>query len=174
MKPARVHLDFVAPAPRAAWLGVALLAVSLVAASQLLLLYRDARLELARVQASAGLVGPARQPASAAPRERLDEEMRDAQTVVRQLALPWATLVLAIEQAATRDVALLQLQPDADTRLVKLTAEARHRDAMFDYVRRLGAAKGLAGVHVVSHQVRRDDPRRPVQFSVHASMKAVP
>jgi len=94
--------------------------------------------------------------------------------VVRQLALPWGTLVLAIEQAATRDVALLQLQPDADSRLVKLTAEARNREAMFDYVRRLGAAPGLGEVHVVSHQVQRDDPRRPVQFSVQASMKAAP
>jgi hypothetical protein len=150
------------------------LALAVVLAAGLLARYREAALELSRLQTAAGLVDTGRAAAPAVPKERLDEEARNAEAVVRQLTLPWATLFRAIEHAATRDVALLQLQPDADTRLVKLTAEARHRDAMFDYVRRLGAAKGLAGVHVVSHQVRRDDPRRPVQFSVHASMKAVP
>ncbi len=174
MRPARVNLDYVAAARRPPWLGVALLAIALAVAGGLLLEYRGAQSELARIEAAAGLVGPARQSAPRLSRERLDEEVRDAERVVRQLALPWGTLVLAIEQAATRDVALLQLQPDADSRLVKLTAEARNREAMFDYVRRLGAAQGLGDVHVVSHQVQRDDPRRPVQFSVQASMKAAP
>jgi hypothetical protein len=170
MKPARVHLDYLAAAPRIAWLGIALLALALVVAGELLLRYLDAQTELARIETAAG---PTR-PAPSLSRERLDEEMRDAEKVVRQLALPWGTLVLAIEQAATRDVALLQLQPDADSRIVKLTAEARNREAMFDYVRRLGAARGLREVHVVNHQVQRDDPRRPVQFSVQASMKGLP
>lgn len=174
MKPARVHLDYIASAPRIAWLGIAVLAVALVVAGELLLRYRDTQAELARIETAAGLVGPARLPAPSLSRERLDEELRDAEKVVRQLALPWGTLVLAIEQAATRDVALLQLQPDADSRIVKLTAEARNREAMFDYVRRLGAARGLREVHVVNHQVQRDDPRRPVQFSVQASMKGLP
>lgn len=174
MRPARVNLDYVAAARRPPWLGVALLAIALAVAGGLLLEYRAAQSELARIETVAGLAGPARRPAPSLSRERLDEEVRDAERVVRQLALPWGTLVLAIEQAATRDVALLQLQPDADSRIVKLTAEARNREAMFDYVRRLGAAPGLGEVHVVNHQVQRDDPRRPVQFSVQASMKVVP
>jgi hypothetical protein len=76
-----------------------------------------------------------------------------------------------VERASTRDVALLQLQPDAESRLLRLTAEARNREAMFEYVRRLGAAPGLADTHVVSHQVQRDDPLRPVQFSVQALLR---
>ena len=79
----------------------------------------------------------------------------------------------AIEQAATRDVAILQLQPDAETRSLKLIAEARQREAMFEYLRRLGAARGLSEVHIVSHQVQRDDPQRPIQFSLQASMKGL-
>ncbi len=174
MRPARVNLDYVAAARRPSWLGVALLAIALAVAGELLLRYRDSQFELARLETSAGLVAAPQRLAPGASEARLDEETRNAETVVRQLALPWAMLVQAIEEAATRDVALLQLQPDADSRLLRLTAEARHRDAMFEYVRRLGAAKGLAGVHVVSHQVRRDDLRRPVQFSVQASMRGVP
>jgi hypothetical protein len=91
---------------------------------------------------------------------------------VRQLTLPWAALIATIEQAATtREVAILQLQPDAENRLLRLTAETRHREAMFDFVRRLGEQPLLADVHLVSHQVQREDPQHPVQFSLQASIR---
>ncbi|HJS37193.1 MAG TPA: hypothetical protein VJ789_03565, partial [Burkholderiales bacterium] len=95
----------------------------------------------------------------------------NAEGVARQLALPWAALVHAIEHAATRDVALLQLQPDAEKGVLKLTAEARNPPAMFGYVRRLAAAEDVSEVHLVNHHVQREDPRRPVQFSVQASLR---
>jgi Tfp pilus assembly protein PilN len=91
--------------------------------------------------------------------------------VVRQLTLPWASLIGTIEQAATREVAILQLQPDAETRVLRLTAETRQRETMFDFVRRLSASQGLADVHLVSHQVQREDPLHPVQFSIQASIR---
>jgi len=109
--------------------------------------------------------------APAVPRERLDEELRAAEGVVRQLTVPWPALLGAIEQTATRDVAILQLQPDVDQGVLRLTAEARRRDAMFDYLRRLAAARGITEVHLVSHQVLESDPQRPIQFAVQAAMR---
>jgi hypothetical protein len=150
--------------------GLAVLLVSLAVAAGLGVRYRDARVEVARLETQSGLVLPER-PAKPIPREKIEEEARNAEAVVRQLTIPWATLIGTIEQAATREVAILQLQPDADSRLLRLTAETRHREAMFDFVRRLGTAQGLADVHLVSHQVQREDPQRPVQFSIQASMK---
>jgi hypothetical protein len=55
--------------------------------------------------------------------------------------------------------------------VVKLTAEARTQEAMFAYLRRLAAAKNLGEAHLVSHQVQRDDPQRPIQFSVQAALR---
>ena len=147
-----------------------MLTVSLALAAWLSERYLDARVEVARLETQSGLVPPER-PAKPIPRERIEEEARNAEAVVRQLTLPWAALIGTIEQAATREVAILQLQPDAETRLLRLTAETRHREAMFDFVRRLGAAQGLADVHLVSHQVQREDPQRPVQFSIQASIR---
>ena len=167
----RLELDYIAPVHRPRWPGLIVLAVALAVGGGLVHRYRDTQAELARLEAAAGLIGPARAPARAVPKERLDEETKSAEAVVRQLTVPWGTLVQAIEQAATRDVALLQLQPDAENRTLRLTAEARNREAMFDYLRRLAAAKGLADVHIVSHQVSREDPLRPLQFSVLASLR---
>jgi Tfp pilus assembly protein PilN len=147
-------------------------AVSLALAAWLTERYRDARVEVARLETQSGLIAPER-PAKPIPREKIEEEARNAEAVVRQLTLPWAALIGTIEQAATREVAILQLQPDADTRLLRLTAETRQRDAMFDFVRRLAASPGLADVHLVSHQVQREDPQQPLQFSIQASIREV-
>jgi len=172
MKPPRAELDYVAAPRRPVWIGVLVLAVSTAFAGELFVRYRDARLELARLETAQSLVGPERRAARGVPKERLDAQVKNAEAVVRELTLPWAALIQTLERAATRDVAVLQLQPDAQHRLLRLTAEARHREAMFEYLRRLGAAQDLADVHLVSHQVQLDDPRRPVQFAVQASLRS--
>jgi hypothetical protein len=167
----RVELDYVAPVRRPAWPGLLLLAVALAVSALVLERYRDVRQELARYEAQAGLVLPGARTTRALPKERLDEQAKSAEAVVRQLTLPWGSLIGAIEQAATRDVAILQLQPDAEQRVLRLTAEARNRDAMFEYLKRLGGARELSNVVLVSHQVQRDDPQQPIQFSVQALLK---
>ena len=149
-----------------------MLVLSLALAAWLTERYRDARVEVARLETQSGLIAPAR-PVKPIPREKIEEEARNAEAVVRQLTLPWAALIGTIEQAATREVAILQLQPDADTRLLRLTAETRQRDSMFDFVRRLAASPGLADVHLVNHQVQREDPQQPVQFSIQASIREI-
>jgi len=167
----RVELDYVAPPYRPVWPGMLLLAIALAVSAVVAGRYRDVREDLARLQAQAGLVLPGARQARAVPKERLDEQAKSAEAVVRQLTLPWASLVGAIEQAATRDVAILQLQPDAEKGLLRLTAEARNRDAMFEYLKRLGAARELTNVVLVSHQVQKDEPQQPIQFSVQALLR---
>ena len=81
------------------------------------------------------------------------------------------SLIAALEKASTKDTALLQLQPDADQRRLRLTAEARNREAMFAYVQRLERSPALAEVHLISHQVQAEDPQHPIQFSLQATLK---
>jgi Tfp pilus assembly protein PilN len=161
----------VAPVHRPSWPGLLVLAIAVAVAGVLLARYRDAQLEVLRLEAASGLAAPQRAAARPVTPARLEDEARSAEAVVRQLTVPWAALIRTIEQAATKEVAILQLQPDAEQRVLRLTAEARSREAMFDYLRRLSAARGLAEVHLVSHQVQRDDPQHPIQFAVQAAMK---
>jgi len=148
------------------------LVVSIAIAGVLFVRYRDTQEALARLETTGKLISPERRPLPSMSKERLDAEMKSAESVVRQLALPWASMVQALEKSATREVAILQLQPDAETRSVKLTAEARTREAMFEYVRRLESSPTLGDVHVVSHQVQREDPQHPLQFSIQASLRS--
>jgi hypothetical protein len=173
MKPAALELDLVAPRRRTRWAGYFVLAAAVALAAQMLLNYGEVQASLERLDAMEGLLSDA-PPKPAPPRERIEEELKSAQATMRQLALPWAQLVEALERAATPEVAVLLVQPDAQQRQVRLTAEARSEGAMLAYVRRLEAAEALSAVHLVSHQVQQNDPRRTLQFSVLASFGAAP
>ena len=165
----RLELDFIAPPRRRAWPGMLVLVFSLALAAALGLHYRNIQMERQRLETAGILVSTERRNAQTLPKERLDEAVRNAEAVVRQLTLPWASLAASVESAATKDVALLQLQPDAQQRLLHLTAEARHQEAMLEYLRRLAATRVFTDVHVVSHQVQVESPQRPIQFAVRAS-----
>jgi Tfp pilus assembly protein PilN len=170
----RLELDFIAPPRRPLWPGVLVLAGSLAVSGALGMHYHNVRVELEKLETAGDLLSAERRPQRAIPKERIEEAVKNAETVVRQLTLPWASLAETIESAATKDVAILQLQPDAQQRLLRLTAEARHQAAMLEYLRRLAATQILADVHVVSHQVQLEDPQRPIQFAVQASFRGAP
>jgi hypothetical protein len=168
----RAELDYIAPRRRPRAAGLALLVVSLGIAGALLQHYESVRLDIGKIDASRGILASERRPA-ATPKS-LDEETKNAEAIVRQLALPWSAMVQAVEGASGPDIALLQMQPDAQLRQLRLTAEARSERAMLDYLERLTAAPALADVHLASHQVMLDEPRRPIQFSILARLKGAP
>ena len=107
-------------------------------------------------------------------RAQLNEEVKIVETVLRQLALPWGRIIEAVEDAVTPDVAILQMHPDAQQRLLRLGAEARTQEAMLQYLRQLAASKTLTEIHVVSHQVQSEDSQRPIQFTVQGVVKGMP
>jgi len=164
----KLHLDYHAPARRPRALGIALLALSVAAAGLMVNEYLEVRKGIERLEASRGLLAAGR---ASAPRKGLEADLKDAEAVRRQLALPWAAMVRAVESSATRDVAVLQMQPDARERQLRLGAEARSEKAMLEYLRRLAAAEALADVRLASHQVVLEDPQRPLQFTVLARLR---
>ena len=89
--------------------------------------------------------------------------------MVRRRGLPWAPLLETVEAASGGDVALLRMQPQADSHSLLLTAEARTQAAMLDYLRRLDASPLLFDVRLTGHRVRDDEPTHPVRFDVRAS-----
>jgi hypothetical protein len=170
MKPPRLELDHVAPRRRTRWPGFALLGLSLAVAAALAMRYQETTERLAQVPVKTFSAPPAR----TAPARTNDAEERIARAAMRQLALPWAGLIRALEDAAVPDVALLQVQPEAQQQVLRVSAEARNAAAMFRYLRGLAEAKGLAEVHLVSHEVAQDDPQHPVRFAAQASFRAMP
>jgi hypothetical protein len=174
MKPRKLDLDHLAPTRHPRWPGYALLALSLAVAAEMTQRYHEAKVELEHRMASQGLLNPQRPPAAKVPKQRVDEQVKEVENVMRQLTLPWSQLIETVESAGSKDVAILQLQPEAQQRVLRITGEARSQEAMVDYLKRLAEARGFAYVHLVSHQVQQDDPQQPVQFAAQASFKGMP
>src|ERR1700704_586309 len=168
----RIELDYVAPPRRAWWIGASVLILAVAVAGDMVLRYRDTRHELAALDAAQGLLNADRGPQRAVPKERLDEEAMINDAVVRQLTLPWAQIIEAVETASSSEVTVLQLQPETQQRSLRLTAEAKNREAMLRSVRRLGETRVLSGIHLVNHHVQVEDPSRPIQFGVQAIFRS--
>ena len=58
--------------------------------------------------------------------------------------------------------------------MLKLTAEAKGKNAMLDYVDRLQAAQPLQRVMLESHEVQVQVAEKPVRFIVTAAWKSAP
>jgi len=172
MTPRRLELDYVAAPSAPRWVGISVLILALAVAGFLMLRYRDAQHQLATLDAAQGLLNSDRRAQRAVPKERLEQEAKIIDSAVRQLTLPWAQMIEAVEAASTSDVVVLQLQPEAQQRTLRLTAEAKSGEAMLRYVRRLSQSRVLSDVAPISHQVQLEDPSRPIQFSVQASFRS--
>jgi hypothetical protein len=167
----RIELDYIAPPRRGGWLGLALLAAALALAAQQAIRYRDLVQERTALAARIELEHEHRTSRPGSARRTL-QETRDAEAVLRQLALPWPQMIESVESTASRQVALLGLQPEPERGLLRLTAEAGTPQAMLDYMRRLGDSPALSGVHLVSHRVEPENLSHPVQFVAMASLRA--
>ena len=174
MRLAPLQIDYVVSPRRTTWTGYLVFLLALAIAGHLVLRYQALQRELESVQTAKDLLGVDRKVPPSISKARLEEQLKNAEAVVRQLTLPWADLIQTLERAASKEVAILQLQPDAQQRILKITAEARSNDDILEYLRRLAAAASLCEVHLVGHPVRTEEPQQPIQFSVQARFKAAP
>jgi Tfp pilus assembly protein PilN len=93
---------------------------------------------------------------------------RAARQAATELQMPWAELLSALETAPTQNVAVLSIEPSAARRSVKLTAEAKHPQAMIAYLAALQKDKRLTQVMLTQHQVQMQTAGTPVRFQVQA------
>jgi hypothetical protein len=166
-------LDFVRPARRPRSGGVLLLAAAAFAAftvaswraelqsEALAIESRLAKLERHNTQ---GLT-----PVTTRVDESVEQDIRRANEIIDQIALPWDRLFHAVEGAAVGRVTLLGIAPDAKTGTVQVIAETADSEAMFDYVKRLKQQPELANVYLLQHQREQHSATRPLRFVVTAS-----
>lgn len=168
-----LQLDYLNPARRsriAVWL---LAAFAIGFAADTAWRYRNllddiARSELQLARSSASR--PAAPNAVASPAISADE-LAAARETARKISLPWNTLFQALEAAKSDRVALLAIEPDTESRVVVLSAEARDYPSALAYVAVLAAQKGIDRVHLSRHESRQGGSARPVAFTVSAAWK---
>lgn len=165
----RIELDFVRRRPASRWAGRVLLAVSLGVAGEMA--YTFVQLQGA-VSANEAVVARA-QPRKAAAPAASAEELAAAKETVDRLALPWTRLFAALEGAASDQVALLAIEPDTKSGTVTISGDSKDYLAALTYVLNLSRSDTLSRVELVRHEVKLNDPQKPVSFSIQAAWNEV-
>jgi len=170
-KLARLELNF-APTRRNAPVGWLLLGVGLVAATIAGVQFRSAHAERLVQEVQLSALGAKTAAALQGSGPPLDPRAaKAAATVARDLQIPWADMLAALESVKTKEVALLAVEPSATRHNVHITAEAKNTDAMLDYVDAL-RGPSFPDVSLSSHQVQVQTPGAPVRFVVQARWRA--
>jgi hypothetical protein len=170
-----IELDFVGSSRRVRWPGLLLLLLGVistaVAGSQYYLsAQRRAALEY-RMAALLRARTPAEVPADAAFNAKI---ALNAERAAEDLATPWTLLLAELEQASKDSqgqVALLGVEPDHAKHSVRVTAEARTLQLALNYVERLQSSRSLDYPMLDRHEIRTDDPQRPVRFELTGQWK---
>ena len=158
----RIDLDFVARS-RAPWAGRVLLAVAVAFSADVALSYRQAQSVLEATEALAS-----RSEARAPQRRASADEVAQVRETLARLSLPWDKLFGALESAASERVALLAVEPDSKTGTVLISGDSKDYLAALSYVLELSHSDSLSKVQLVRHEMKANDPQRPVAFTVTA------
>jgi hypothetical protein len=172
---APMRLDFAATESGASWSGLLVLVLGLAAAGLIVGDYQRLLASAERIEAELGrLSAPRRGGEPARDARKQGEAVARSNEVAHELSRRWDRVFLALESAKAPDVALLAIEPDPRKGVLRVTAEAKGKNAMLDYVNRLQAAQSLQRVMLESHEVLSQVPEKPVRFVVTASWVPTP
>jgi hypothetical protein len=101
----------------------------------------------------------------------MSEALQRANVVAVELARPWDRTFAALEAADQPGVAVLAIDPDPRRDELRITAESKTLAAMLGYLEQLRAQATFGHVALQQHEVRMDDPGRPIRFTLLAQWR---
>jgi Tfp pilus assembly protein PilN len=176
MSAPRVTVDFAGGRRRLTLAGGLLLLLGVAALGITWVQYRsiDARRAGLALKVQAATHRNQRDPAQELRATALSEE---SARVAQELAIPWTKLLAELE-AASRDaaegIAVLSVEPDHAKHHVRITGESRDLTRILAYVQRLQSSALLRYPMLESHDLKTDDPQRPVRFAMTAEWSELP
>jgi plasmid maintenance system killer protein len=165
-------LDFAAAPRRASGPGVLLCSLGLAAAIATAMDFERTAAERAHLEAAIETLSSRHRPALQDPARA--KELAEVGKMSRELEIPWTRLLAELESASTdlsSKVSLLQVAPDADKHIVRITAEVRSLPDALAYLERLQQSKALRYPLLESHEHLKDDPEHAVRIKLAAEWR---
>lgn len=95
-----------------------------------------------------------------------DKDFTEAHQIINRLSTPWDELFAGLESASNENVAILSIEPDMQTRLLRIEGEAKDYAAALTLVAKLRTTKPFSDVFLLRHETKRDDPQHPIGFTL--------
>lgn len=97
---------------------------------------------------------------------QIAEGLKVGERVSKQLNTPWDKLFSSIEFSQFKDVAVLEISPDATASKVRISGEVRDQDALKSYMKSFWDNDHFSGVYLVRQKINDKAPENPIQFSL--------
>lgn len=95
-----------------------------------------------------------------------EKDFEDARQIIKRLTSPWKEIFAGLESVNSKNVAILAIQPDMQTGLLRIEGEAKDYAAALTLVAQLRTTKPFSEVFLSHHEIKRDDPQHPVVFTI--------
>jgi hypothetical protein len=167
-------MDFVGNSRRVRWPGLLVLLLSTICIGTVIYLYHLSMQQRAGLEYRMAALMRARKPEVPEDTALNAKIEVSAERAAQDLATPWTLLLAELEQASKDSqgqIALLGVEPDHAKHSVRVTAEARTLELALNYVQRLQSSHSLEYPMLDRHEIRADDPQRPVRFELTGQWK---
>ncbi|GAB7548855.1 hypothetical protein [Cupriavidus sp. CuC1] len=143
--------------------------VLLLSARALWRAYQDNDRARTQFEIAARETSSSKHPPKAAPptpAAKLAEKQGEA--ILRELTVPWQSLLSIVEDYPARDVALIGIDQSPAQSQIRITAEAKDADGMIAYLKYLQGSVLLHEAVLSGHLIETNVPGTPVRFQIVA------
>ena len=99
-------------------------------------------------------------------RQFSDKDYAEARQIINRISSPWGAFFTGIESLSKKNVAILSIEPDIQTGQMRIEGEAKDYAAALSLVAKLRATEPFSEVFLLRHEIKHDDPQKPVSFIV--------
>ena len=96
------------------------------------------------------------------------DESKALRQAIGAIRIDWERLYRGIDEAPTENISLLAIRPNAAGKSVQISGEARDMKAALAFVEAL-RREPLDNAALLSHQLKQNDPQRPIIFEISAT-----
>lgn len=95
-----------------------------------------------------------------------DKDVEEARQIINRLSAPWESFINGLESISSSKVAVLTIEPDMQTGVLRIEGEAKDYPAVLTFISQLRTTKPFSKVFLAHHEYKRDDPQHPVVFTI--------
>ena len=97
------------------------------------------------------------------------KEIKSANVILGLINFPWEALFDSIENAVSKDIALLSLLPNVSKRSLRITGEARNMSELLAFIKALEQEKLFVNAHLLNYKIKKSSSHQPIIFQVITS-----
>lgn len=105
-------------------------------------------------------------PETLVVRKFSDEDFEKARQIIGRLSTPWDEFFTALESVSNENAAILSIEPDMQTGVLRIEGEAKDYASVLTLVAQLRTTRPFSKVFLLRHETKRDDPQHPVGFTL--------